>query len=230
MRVRTEEKRREIVEIAAQLFEELGYERTSMSLISERVGGSKATLYGYFRSKEEILLATLHQDVSEQTDRLMDAFLSAPNLRQGLIRLGAGYLERRLNPRPISNVRIVSTQPEESGIGKLFYDNVLLPGWRRLENRFRMLMDEGKLRRADPWLAAMHWKGLVEGDLVDRRLLGAIPKGDPEEIRTAATLAADIFLRIYGPDSEPVPSERSAKPNGKGKPRKGGKAGGTETR
>jgi AcrR family transcriptional regulator len=44
MRVRTEEKRQEIVEIAARLFEELGYERTSMSAIAARVGGSKATL------------------------------------------------------------------------------------------------------------------------------------------------------------------------------------------
>ena len=51
MRVRKEEKRQEIVRIAAKLFEELGYERTSMSTIAARDGGSKATLYGYFPSK-----------------------------------------------------------------------------------------------------------------------------------------------------------------------------------
>ena len=59
MRLRTEVKRQEIVRIAAQLFEELGYERTSMSEISARVGGSKATLYGYFASKEDLLRAVL---------------------------------------------------------------------------------------------------------------------------------------------------------------------------
>ena len=48
MRVRNEEKRLEIIRIAAELFDELGYERTSMSTIAARVGGSKATLYGYF--------------------------------------------------------------------------------------------------------------------------------------------------------------------------------------
>ena len=51
MRVRTEEKRREIVRVASDLFHDNGYERTSMSMISERLGGSKATLYGYFKSK-----------------------------------------------------------------------------------------------------------------------------------------------------------------------------------
>jgi hypothetical protein len=47
MRVRTEKKRQEIIRIAAELFDELGYERTSMSTIASRVGGSKTTLYGY---------------------------------------------------------------------------------------------------------------------------------------------------------------------------------------
>ena len=59
MRVRTDEKRREIVDVASELFEEHGFERTSMSMISERLGGSKATLYGYFKSKEQLLAAVL---------------------------------------------------------------------------------------------------------------------------------------------------------------------------
>ena len=72
MRVRTEEKRREIVRIARDLFHEHGFERTSMSMISEAVGGSKATLYGYFASKEQLLAATLIYDVTEQAEQLMN--------------------------------------------------------------------------------------------------------------------------------------------------------------
>ena len=70
MRVRTEVKRQEIIRIAGELFEERGYDRTSMSAIAARVGGSKATLYGYFKSKEELLLAVLDYDVGEEADRL----------------------------------------------------------------------------------------------------------------------------------------------------------------
>jgi AcrR family transcriptional regulator len=206
MRVRTEEKRREIVEVAAQLFEELGYDRTSMSLISERVGGSKATLYGYFKSKEEILYAVLDYDVTEQADQLMNEFLSGKSLREGLILLGSAYVTRLLSPRPISNIKMVAAQPEDSTIGKLFYDNVLLPAWKRLAARFEMLMDEGVLKRADPWIAAMHWKGLCEWDMFEKRLLGAIREGDPEEIRTAAIHAADVFLQVYGADDAAVAS------------------------
>lgn len=202
MRVRTDEKKREIVEIAAQAFEDLGYDRTSMSLISERVGGSKATLYGYFKSKEELLLAVLDYDVGGESDRIMNQFLRGTDLRDGLIFLGVAYMERRLAPRPIANVRMVSAQPEGSGVGKTFYDNVLYPAWRRFANRIEGLMDAGELRRADPWIAAMHWKGLCEWDMFDQRILGAISAGDPKDIRLAAELAADAFLRIYAPEKK----------------------------
>jgi hypothetical protein len=61
-------------------------------------------------------------------------------------------------------------------------------------------MSEGKLRRADPWLAAMHFKGLVLQDLFERRLLNATKSAGPKEIEASARHAADAFLRIYGQD------------------------------
>lgn len=197
-RVRTDEKRRQIIDVASQLFQELGYERTSMSAISERLGGSKATLYGYFKSKEELLQAVLVYDVTEEADRLMSEFLSGRNLREGLITLGCAYMHRRLSSGPIANVRIVATQPSNSTIGKEFYENVLGPAWERLANRFQILMEAGILIRADSWIAAMQWKGMCEWDMFERRLLGAIQEADPDEIRRASTAAADAFLKLYG--------------------------------
>ena len=198
MRVRTEDKRQAIIEIAAQLFEEQGYDRTSMSLISQRVGGSKATLYGYFKSKEELLLASLYVDISSNSEKMLDTMLRTKTLREGLIELGDLYMHRRLSPRPISNVRIVATQPEELGIGKEFYANILKPAWQIFADRLARLMEAGIFRKADPWMVAMQWKGLLETDMLDRRLMGAIREGDPREIREAAIQAADIILQVYG--------------------------------
>jgi len=198
LRVRTEDKRQAIIEIAGNLFEELGYDRTSMSLISQRVGGSKATLYGYFKSKEELLLACLYVDISSQAGTMMDTMLRAPTLRDGLIQLGTAYLTRRLAPRPISNVRIVATQPEELGIGKEFYATILKPAWQNFSDRLARLMEVGILKPADPWTVAMQWKGLLETDMFDRRLMGAIREADPKEIHEAAVHAADILLTVYG--------------------------------
>lgn len=191
MRVRTEEKRHEIVRIAAELFEELGYERTSMSAIAARVGGSKATLYGYFASKEDLLRAVLDRDVNEKADRLMQEFLSEKDLRSGLIRLGIAFLTSQ--PSRTATIRSVANQP----IAQEFYENVLRPAWQRLADRFATMMKEGRLRFADPWITAMHWKGLNEWDMLEKHLLCAKVGTNPNEIVTAATAAADAFMTVY---------------------------------
>lgn len=209
MRVRTDEKRREIVKAAQELFEENGFDRTSMSMISERVGGSKATLYGYFKSKEEILSAVLVYDVTEEADRLMNEILAASSLRHGLVQLGIAYMIRRLSSTPVANIRMVATLPEGSAIGKHFYETVLRPAWQRLADRFELMMDEGILKRADPWIAAMHWKGLNEWDMFERRLLQAIPGPDPKVIEKSAALAADAFLQLYGANGEKAGTKKT---------------------
>ena len=197
-RVRTEEKRQEIVQVAAQLFEQFGFDRTSMSMISDRLGGSKATLYGYFKSKDELFRAVVDHDIPEQSEKLMQEFLSGKDLREGLTKLGIAYLMRLLSPTPIANMRMLANQPEDSTMPKEFWESTLKPAWRRLTQRLEMLMDEGMLKRVDPWMATMHWKGLHECDMLDRRLLGIDKQIDPSEIMRAATTAADAFLELYG--------------------------------
>src|SRR4029450_4232371 len=136
MRVRREEKRLEIIRIAAGLFEELGYERTTRSAISARVGGAKGTLYGYFSSKEDLLRAVLNHDVTEEADRLLHEFLAEKDLRSGLVRLGISYLSR--HQARAASIRTVANQP----IAEEFYTNVLRPAWQRLADRFPGMMKE----------------------------------------------------------------------------------------
>lgn len=200
MRVRTEEKRGQIVRAAASLFEEVGYERTSMTMIAERMGGSKQTLYNYFESKDELLRAVLEADVGGAADEVIADLLGEKNLRKALTAMGIHYLHRQLGALAMANIRTAATQGADSKLGGEFYESVLRPAWVQLADAFRALMSDGKLRRADPWVAAMHWKGLVQLDLFERRLLSAISTVDPKEIEAAAKLAAEAFLKIYGTD------------------------------
>ena len=52
-----DEKRAEIVERGAMLFDKVGYYNTSMQMLADEVGLSKPTLYHYFPSKISILYA-----------------------------------------------------------------------------------------------------------------------------------------------------------------------------
>ena len=206
-RSRTETRRQQIIETAAQAFLELGYDQTSMSLISQRLGGSKATLYGYFKSKEDLLLAVLDTNIERRADELMVAFRTAPDLRTGLERLGAGYLVRRLSAEPTRHFQMIASMAEPGKLGRIFYGNIIRPAWLRLCRLFEELMDEGRLRRGDSWAMAMHFKGLLDGDLVDQRLLGVIDGPDAATVRAASIAAVDVFLCAYG--LEEANSERS---------------------
>ena len=201
-RVRTEEKRSEIVRIASDLFNDLGYDRCSMATISERLGGSKATLYGYFDSKEELLRAVLQCEVAGTFYRLMHEFDEAEDLRTGLIGLGIAYHNKRLSSLPAANMRAVLNQPPGSTMGKEFYETVIRPGFQGLARKFEDLMDQGLLKRADPWTVTMHWKGLNDWDLFEQRLLGAISGPENVDVEKVATLAAEAFIKLYGVDEE----------------------------
>ena len=52
---RVTQRRRAILEAAARIFGEVGYERATLTSVGEAVGLSKTSLYYYVRSKEELL-------------------------------------------------------------------------------------------------------------------------------------------------------------------------------
>jgi AcrR family transcriptional regulator len=218
MRVRTEEKRQEIVRIAAQLFEEQGFDRTSMSTISEQVGGSKATLYGYFRSKEELFLAVIDNEIQTNVEGILGTMLNEPDIAKGLTNVATAYLMQRLSVRPTRFFRMVAAQSRDSDLGLHFYQHVLKPAWMIMCGKFEQFMAEGRVRKADAWDMTMHFKGLCDYDLVEQRLLGVIRGPDPAHCRAVAERAVDAFMRIYGPDTAPPAKRGKVSPRRLGKP------------
>lgn len=54
----------QILTAAADLFRARGYRATTLEEIAQHVGMSKATLYAYFRSKEQLLVAIFHRTMT----------------------------------------------------------------------------------------------------------------------------------------------------------------------
>jgi AcrR family transcriptional regulator len=67
-RRKTEERRKEIFQIAAKLFADRGYDGTSLNDIASQMGISKAALYHHIQNKEEILREIIH-DKLDQADK-----------------------------------------------------------------------------------------------------------------------------------------------------------------
>jgi AcrR family transcriptional regulator len=64
-RLDVDERRRQLLELGAELFARHGYEELSMSRIARDAGISKALLYHYFPSKPAYFAATLEQAAAE---------------------------------------------------------------------------------------------------------------------------------------------------------------------
>ena len=60
MRIKTETRRKAIIEAATHVFLVNGFEKTTMSDIATQLGGSKATLYGFFSTKEDLFLEAMN--------------------------------------------------------------------------------------------------------------------------------------------------------------------------
>lgn len=204
MRVKSEARRSSIAEAAMEIFLEKGYEATSMADISKRAGGSKATLYGYFSSKDELFAEVMDTRCSERFEKTFEALQFDGDLSSTLKSFGISLLLTQLAPDLLAIRRTAIAEGARSDVGKLFYQRGPRLGLQRLADFIAGQMAAGRMRRHDAWQATIHLMCLIEGDLPHRALLGVLGEPDPAEIEAHVNQAIDIYLYAYHPDA-PLP-------------------------
>lgn len=85
--------RAEVLRIAVALFNEQGYEATSVADIAARLGLSKSAMYHHFRSKEEILQIALETALGGLEGALGDAVAAGGAAYEQLTAVIAGAVE-----------------------------------------------------------------------------------------------------------------------------------------
>jgi AcrR family transcriptional regulator len=196
-----EDRRDAILDVARECFVAEGYGATSMSTIAARLGGSKGTLYNYFKSKEELFDAFVRRSCMMLRDQL-DQVPEQGDVRQRLVDLAEDYLNHLLSPEAIAIHRLVVGEGERfPELARLFYEAGPRVGSARQAALMQRMMDDGGLRRADPARAAEQFKGLVLSGVYFLRLWGVIDDPSPAERRRHAEAAVDTFLRAYGPEA-----------------------------
>lgn len=196
-------KRQAILDTAYRLFLTQGFDRTSVSQITAEVGGSKATIYSHFPSKEELFVECVTAAAEDFIDwiagqALIPADSAAVNPDVMLREYGTRYLTFVCTPDMIAVKRLLIAEAARSQVGKLFYAKQCeLRGY--VETFLAGFMAAGALREDDPRLAAEYLRGLLEADIVDPLLLQAREDyPDASEIAGKVDHAIAVFLRAYG--------------------------------
>src|SRR5574337_479200 len=123
MRAKSETRRQAILEAAAQVFQETGFERATMSAICERLGYSKATLYNYFSSKEALFSAVVFDASEAEFLASLDALdATQGDIAQALERFGQQILAVPYAP-PVQAVRrLIISEAGRSELGRQCYE------------------------------------------------------------------------------------------------------------
>ncbi|MFL9925700.1 TetR/AcrR family transcriptional regulator [Herbaspirillum lusitanum] len=197
MRKKSEERRQAMIDIAAEVFNEIGFEGASMAVISARIGGSKATLYNYFSSKEEIFVEVMLKQVGCQFENVFTALQDEDDLRAALLQLAIHYLSVVLKPDVVAVKRLAMYYAGKSELGPLLYERGPKRGWTRISEFLKFKMEQGELQSSDSWIAALQFRSLVEAEWVDVRMLNVVTTVSPAKIKISAARAVDSFIRMH---------------------------------
>lgn len=198
-------KRERILDAAGKVFRSQGYD-ASMDDIAAAADVAKQTLYNQFGSKEE-LFRTL---VAERSQALRAPLLDAAHSgepRDVLMRLAREY-HALMAANGIDFMRmLISLAGRFPEMARDFYEigpaKTLSALAQWIEGEVRL----GRLRVADPRLAAEHYLSLILGHVQLRGLLNVGRPISEREIERRAAYCADTFLKAHAAERANSPSK-----------------------
>ncbi len=203
---RIDRRRGEILAAAAGVFADKGYAGTTTREIALAADIAEGTLYNYFPSKRDILLA-----IVEETPAPMEAALAAA----GDIRDRAALVDLvdRSLALPVSRIPFLRAVLAEAWTDEELFHAF---GHRRLAAIHRVLADfirrrvaDGTFRPIDPDLTAQMIIGMFAGVLLPLIRGASAPPADAERRAIAEAMAGLLLDGVLAPDRAPAPGERS---------------------
>jgi AcrR family transcriptional regulator len=194
-------RREQLIAVAEQLFLQHGFANTSVNAIVREAGGSLATLYAEFGSKESLFESVL----SERAARFFPEESSAPkqslDAQAELRALATQMLKRMLSDDGLAVYRLaVHEAPRFPALRKALLE-VGMPGLLdRTANYLRAVADRGALRIESSseamQLAASRFIALVQGQIVFSAACGGTISARTRSAHVND--AVDAFLKMYG--------------------------------
>lgn len=198
---RSDAKRRAILDVASEVFLAQGYAATSMSEIAAKLGGSKGTLYNYFRSKEELFGAFIADICQGRATAIFDPLPpigEGRSVRESLIELGLSLMTFLWSEQLIALHRLIFAEvgrfPE---IGRMFYEAGPRRGEVRFRDYFEVAIAAGRFPPCNPATAGQRLKDLVMSDVYLRLLWGVLTPLNAAQLREHVANSVDIFLNAF---------------------------------
>lgn len=187
-----------IVQKASELFLSKGFAATSMSTVACAVGGSKGTLYKYFRSKDELFAAVLEERSNALFEPMHSEIFPHDTPLAFLSAVGERLLTGIYDPEAVSLYRvIIGDSWQNPQIGSVFFDLGPDRAKRIVASRLSLFEQQGFVQLADPANAAEDFLALLRGETHFRILAGIKPSPGQAEIRAHVQRVVAIAQRLW---------------------------------
>lgn len=155
------DRRKHIMGVAARVFAEKGYYATTIADIAQSAGIAKGTIYWYFNNKRTIMLSILDDIGKEITGTFAQILRDAPSGLDALLECVEPALQLLDRHGPIYLMYFLEIGSTDEAIQQKFRQmyQAVHAGARIAVERG---IDEGKIRKVNPELAAYAVMGLVE--------------------------------------------------------------------
>jgi TetR/AcrR family transcriptional repressor of mexJK operon len=193
------DKAESILAAAWQSFLARGFGAVSMDAIAREAGASKATVYAYFASKEELFGAVIAREGERYFRGFSAGELDPCAVEASLAEIARRFLDLVLSPEAIAINRIIISEASRfPQLGEVF--------WRAGPERTRVQIEAflsravaaGTLAVADTRVAAEQFVALLRGDIHQRQLLRLDDGVDAVELAAATAAAVATFLKAFG--------------------------------
>ncbi|HXU11753.1 MAG TPA: TetR/AcrR family transcriptional regulator [Candidatus Binatia bacterium] len=151
----------QILETAARIFCEKGFDKASMEDVADAVGLTKAGLYHHIGSKDELLFAIMSYGMDLFEEKVLNRVMTIADPLERLKAALRGHVLLVIRDRPKEVTVILH---ETNALKGRFRDRINARKKRYikfLEKTFREMIKSGAARRVDPSAAAFAMLGMI---------------------------------------------------------------------
>ena len=196
-----QDRRDAILKVASASFLNNGYAATSMSAIAAELGGSKATLWSYFPSKEELFEAVIDYRVAVFREQVKEILVPSDDAEATLLCFSKSLIAKVTSPEAIALQRVTIAETNRfPEIGKIYHRN----GAGLIRTLLTEFLSDAITRRQSRQVDAEEAASTLVALCISRPrqdlLFGVIDAISDEQIDAQARQAVAHFLKLYGND------------------------------
>jgi AcrR family transcriptional regulator len=192
-RMPAENRRRQIVAVAADLFSQKGFRGTTTKEIADRAGVSEAIIFRHFATKDDLYRAILDYKVEQTAQRMKENLNEAARRKDDNAYFGSlAYEMLEFHSKDRSFMRLLLFSALEGhDLSEMFFHSTAREMKNQIRRYIKQRITDGAFRPIDPALAARAFVGMVLNQAQVRNIFG------DDDLRFSNRQISERFVDIF---------------------------------